>query len=213
MIAKLDGSGEVLNGALDREQTSAAAVDLSNGDVYLDNVSKIAAFDPSGSLIQRFGSGSLSKGAGMAIDSKTGQVYVADGKEKVDVFKPEEPGAPSVDSESAQNLTPTSERLSAQIDPKGAETHYFFQYGTVNCETSPSSCTEVPAGGASIWHLEQIRSIVGRLAEEAGVRDTESFARSWHILMKGSIIAASEGDSHAAQRGKAMARLLIEQHR
>jgi AcrR family transcriptional regulator len=72
---------------------------------------------------------------------------------------------------------------------------------------------EHPAGGASVWHLEQIRSIVRRLAEESGLRDTDSFARSFHILMKGSIVAASEGDTHAAQRGKSMARLLIEQHR
>lgn len=151
VIAKLDGEGNVLVGALDRENTTAAAVDLSNGDVYLDNVSTVAAFNNSGSLIQRFGSGHLSGGAGMAIDAKTGEVYVADSKEnKVDVFKLEEPGPPSVDSESAQNVTPTSERLSAQIDPKGAETHYFFQYGTVNCEASPSSCIEVPAGGAEI---------------------------------------------------------------
>jgi AcrR family transcriptional regulator len=69
------------------------------------------------------------------------------------------------------------------------------------------------AADASVRHLEQIRSIVRRLAEEAGLRETESFAHSWHILMKGSIVAASEGDAHAAQRGKAMARLLIEQHR
>jgi AcrR family transcriptional regulator len=72
---------------------------------------------------------------------------------------------------------------------------------------------EHPAGGASVWHLEQIRSIVRRLAEEAGLRDAETFARSWHILMKGSIISATEGDTHAAQLGKSMARLLIEQHR
>ncbi len=70
-----------------------------------------------------------------------------------------------------------------------------------------------PAGAASVWHLEQIRSIVRRLAEEARLRDTESLARSFHILMKGSIVAASEGDTHAAQRGKSMASLLIEQHR
>lgn len=69
------------------------------------------------------------------------------------------------------------------------------------------------AGGASVWHLEQIRSIVRRFAEEAGLRDTESFAHSFHILMKGSIVAASEGDTQAAQRGKSMASLLIEQHR
>ena len=69
------------------------------------------------------------------------------------------------------------------------------------------------AGDASVWHLEQIRAFVRRLAEEAGLRDTESLAHSFHILMKGSIIAASEGDIRAAQRGKSMARLLIEQHR
>jgi AcrR family transcriptional regulator len=72
---------------------------------------------------------------------------------------------------------------------------------------------EHPAGSASVWHLEQIRSIVRRFAEVAGLRDTETFARSWHILMKGSIIAATEGDTHAAQLGKSIARLLIEQHR
>lgn len=73
--------------------------------------------------------------------------------------------------------------------------------------------TEHPAGTASIWHLEQIRSIVSRFAEEAALSGAEAFARSFHILMKGSIIAASEGDTQAAQRGKSMARLLIEQHR
>jgi hypothetical protein len=52
-----------------------------------------------------------------------------------------------------------------------------------------------------------------RHAEEAWLRDTESFARSLHIVMKGSIVAASEGDTQAGQRGKSMAFLLIEQHR
>jgi AcrR family transcriptional regulator len=69
------------------------------------------------------------------------------------------------------------------------------------------------AGGASIEHLERIRALVRRFAEEAGLRDPESFARSWHILMKGSIIAATEGDARAARRAKSMARQLIEQHR
>ncbi len=70
-----------------------------------------------------------------------------------------------------------------------------------------------PAGGASVRHLEQMRSMVSRLAEQASLRDTESFARSWHILMQGSIVAAAEGDVEAAQRSKAMARLLIDQYR
>ena len=70
-----------------------------------------------------------------------------------------------------------------------------------------------PAGGASVRHLEQLRAIARHLAEEAGLRDTDSFAHSWHILIQGSIVVAAEGDVEAAQRGKSMARLLIEQHR
>jgi hypothetical protein len=70
-----------------------------------------------------------------------------------------------------------------------------------------------PAGGASVRHLEQLRAIARHLAEEAGLRDPDSFARSWHILIQGSIVVAAEGDIQAAQRAKSMARLLIEQHR
>jgi len=70
-----------------------------------------------------------------------------------------------------------------------------------------------PAGTASVQHLANIRSIVSKLAEEAGLREPDSFARSWHILMKGSIVSAAEGDEEAARRAKSMARLLIEEHR
>jgi len=72
---------------------------------------------------------------------------------------------------------------------------------------------EHPAGDASVRHLENIRSIVSGLAEEAGLRDPEAFARSWHILMKGSIISAAEGDVDAARRARSIARLLIEDYR
>ena len=68
-------------------------------------------------------------------------------------------------------------------------------------------------GKASIEYLENIRGVVRSLAEEAGLRDPESFARSWHILMKGSIISATEGDVDAARRAQKLAALLIEQHR
>jgi AcrR family transcriptional regulator len=68
-------------------------------------------------------------------------------------------------------------------------------------------------GQASVRHLASIRSVVGRLAQEAALRDPVSFAHSWHILMKGSIVSAAEGDAEAAQRARSMAQLLIEQHR
>lgn len=68
-------------------------------------------------------------------------------------------------------------------------------------------------GQASALHLENIRSIVCALGEEAGLRDPESFALSWHILMKGSIVQAGEGDREAAKRAKSLARHLIDDHR
>lgn len=72
---------------------------------------------------------------------------------------------------------------------------------------------EHPLGRASIEYLGRIREQVKILANEAGLVDSEEFALSWHILMKGSIIAAAEGDTLAARRAQRMARGLIADHR
>jgi AcrR family transcriptional regulator len=71
---------------------------------------------------------------------------------------------------------------------------------------------EIPLGKASAAHLEYIRSIVRALAEEAGVQDSEAFAHSWHILMKGSIVAAGEGDELAGRRARIMGEDLLDRH-
>jgi AcrR family transcriptional regulator len=68
-------------------------------------------------------------------------------------------------------------------------------------------------GRATAGHLANIRVVVRALAEEAGLRDPPEFAHSWHILMKGSIVAAGEGDAEAGLRAKELARLLIDHHR
>jgi AcrR family transcriptional regulator len=70
-----------------------------------------------------------------------------------------------------------------------------------------------PIGKASALHLANIRAFLTTLATEAGLREPETFAHSWHILMKGSIVAAAEGDVEAAQRAKAMGRALIKTYR
>ncbi|NGO70200.1 TetR/AcrR family transcriptional regulator [Streptomyces boncukensis] len=70
-----------------------------------------------------------------------------------------------------------------------------------------------PLGRASIEHLANIRALVRRMADEAGLESPEEFARSWHMLMKGAVIAAAEGDRHAAVRARDMARDLIARHR
>lgn len=72
---------------------------------------------------------------------------------------------------------------------------------------------EHPLGKASIGYLSRIRGHIEALAEEAGLSRTEEFARSWHILMKGSIISATEGDFLASKRAQQMGGWLIEHHR
>lgn len=72
---------------------------------------------------------------------------------------------------------------------------------------------EQPVGSASAQHLENIRTILRTLADEADVRDPEEFAFSWHLLMEGAIVQAAEGDRRAAQRAKTIARLVLNQHR
>lgn len=70
-----------------------------------------------------------------------------------------------------------------------------------------------PLGTASIEHPVNVRQIVTTLAEQANLREPAEFARSWQILMEGSIISASEGDTHAAKRSQNMACALIREHR
>jgi hypothetical protein len=63
---------------------------------------------------------------------------------------------------------------------------------------------------ASVEYLHNIRSFLGELATEAGASDPEALAHQWHILMKGSIVAAGEGDQLAARRAHEIGQLLLE---
>ncbi|MGE5697502.1 MAG: TetR/AcrR family transcriptional regulator [Candidatus Sericytochromatia bacterium] len=72
---------------------------------------------------------------------------------------------------------------------------------------------EGPIGQACIAHLDNIRSIVRDRARRAGLKKPAEFAASFNILMKGSIVAAAEGDLSAARRAKTMAVRLIDEYR
>lgn len=63
---------------------------------------------------------------------------------------------------------------------------------------------------ATVEYLARIRQFLAGLAAEAGIRDADAFARKWHILMKGSIVGAAEGDREAGVRAKEIATLLID---
>jgi AcrR family transcriptional regulator len=66
-----------------------------------------------------------------------------------------------------------------------------------------------PVRGACVTHLANIRAFLCELATAAGVEDPERFAAQWHILMKGSIVAAHEGDADAAMKAREMGLLLL----
>jgi AcrR family transcriptional regulator len=69
---------------------------------------------------------------------------------------------------------------------------------------------ESPLRRAAAIHLAKIRAIIRGLAEEAKLCDPEEFAQAWHMLMKGSIVSAGEGNKNAARDAKRAARLILE---
>ncbi|MGH8905943.1 MAG: TetR/AcrR family transcriptional regulator [Egibacteraceae bacterium] len=66
-----------------------------------------------------------------------------------------------------------------------------------------------PVHTAAAKHLASIRAMLRELAEQAGVHAPDDLARRWHILMKGSIVAAGEGDRDAARLIKEVGRLVL----
>jgi AcrR family transcriptional regulator len=66
-----------------------------------------------------------------------------------------------------------------------------------------------PIHRAGVSYLAGIRAMIEDLMRQAGQPDSEDLARKWHILMKGSIVAAAEGDRDAARRAQEIGALLL----
>jgi AcrR family transcriptional regulator len=63
---------------------------------------------------------------------------------------------------------------------------------------------------AAASHLAGIRAILSRRATDAALADADHFAQTWHILMLGSIVAASEGNREAGKCAKSAGLLLLK---
>jgi AcrR family transcriptional regulator len=72
-------------------------------------------------------------------------------------------------------------------------------------ETDPDS----PLHQAALTHLAKVRTIISGVARDAGLREPETFAQIWHMLMKGAILAACEGNKAAAREAQRAAELVI----
>lgn len=70
-----------------------------------------------------------------------------------------------------------------------------------------------PLGRACAHYIDGIRSMLSGLADDAGFIDPEEFARSWHLLMAGSIVQAAGGDRDAARRARTLGARLISDAR
>ena len=71
------------------------------------------------------------------------------------------------------------------------------------------SKADSPVHHAAAAHLSKIRSIVRALANDVNLREPEKFAHAWHMLMKGAIVSACEGNRNAAREAKCAAQLII----
>jgi DNA-binding beta-propeller fold protein YncE len=135
VVSKYSSSGSALLEPVSREETSAVAVDLSNDEVFLDNVGSVGAFSKSGRLEERFGSGHLTSGSGLAASHANETVYVVDSAgDVVDAFSPAPPSKPTVQDESVSAVSSESATLGAEVNPRSLptepDTEYHFEYLT-----------------------------------------------------------------------------------
>lgn len=72
------------------------------------------------------------------------------------------------------------------------------------------SDVDSPTRTSAASHLANIRDILKRFAGAAGLADVEDFAQSWHMIMKGSIVSAGEGNANAARQASRMAALVLD---
>ena len=141
---------------------TASAVDLSNGELYIDYGTTVGAFNFSagsaGTQIETsFGSGHLSASTGVAVNSSTGSalsnsVYVSDATaDRVDVF-PEVTLADTT-TEAATGVSETAATLHGTVNPVGiAVSACEFEYRT---EAEPEygqhsiACSHLPGSGTA----------------------------------------------------------------
>jgi hypothetical protein len=144
-VAKFASSGGALIAPFVEEETNAVAVDLASDEVFLDNVTSVGAFSSSAVQQERFGVGDVAGGAGLAVNHESATdstVYVTDAAaNRIDVFGPEPPAAPTIEGESVIDITANSARLQGEVDPHGSSTEFHFEYG--RCVT-PITCASSP---------------------------------------------------------------------
>lgn len=148
--------------AFDSSPSWTVAVDPATNDVYVARrePGEIAWFDEDGNLLATFpgidDEGELASPEGVAIDGAEERIFASNSMgaapRQVEIFGEDNSlDAPVVKKgPSVINVTADSATLRAVINPRRAETTYWFEYGRGDCSIPESACTSVPLGGESI---------------------------------------------------------------
>ena len=115
-----------------------------------------------------------------------------------------------MESEIKRRATSPEARLLAIFDVFDGWFHKKSFEGCSFINVLLESKTDSPIRRAAAIHLAKIRAIVRGLAEEAKLQEPEKFAQAWHMLMKGSIVSAGEGNRNAARDAKCAAQLVLK---
>jgi DNA-binding beta-propeller fold protein YncE len=173
-VEKHGGNTEPLGRVDPGPSDIAVAVDPSTGHLYVDDQSSIAEWDTGGmngqviyngfedvgtaAPVSTFGSmqlSGLSEQGGIAVDGKSGEIYVSDpGVGKVDVFASD---VPAVAAGHASSITKTTTTLHGTIDPHGAAvTSCQFEY-----EVAPSELRKPVTGYGNSVACDQTPAQIG----------------------------------------------------
>jgi FlaG/FlaF family flagellin (archaellin) len=113
------------------------AVDGSNDNLYVDFGSYIEAFNAAHEPVEKIEVEGLTDSEGIAVDEKTGNLYVT--AISGTVYKISPPGLlPDVTTGATTNVQATSATLEGEINPDGQAASFYFEYGTNPLQTSTS---------------------------------------------------------------------------
>lgn len=148
-VCKFNSNGEAAGRAFQSEEiVGGVALEAPDRSLYVADLEAVARLTTGGTLLERFGSGHLTAGSGIAVNAASQTVYVADAAaDRVAIFPPEPPGPPTIEagSESVTAVTADGATLGAEINPRSepgeGPTSYRFEYGTC---PSLSACPGSP---------------------------------------------------------------------
>jgi hypothetical protein len=217
------------------EGPAGFTIDPTSRDLYMSSGGEhdVSQFSPSCTsesesctAVETFGAANLSDPRGVAVDDKSGTVYVADaGEGRVGVFTAV-PYLPEAMPSAAVGKTPTEELLGGEVDPAGAGevTGCHFEYASVSAfveggagwaegtkkECSPnlpysdSESTEVSAETAGLTYGSAYRL---RLVVENGNGSTSSFDEPFTTLPLPPEVGATSVSEAYAETAKVHAQI------